>query len=504
MSVQNLKAQFSKGAGAPLASPGTSFLNQHRAQLRSTLPPSHNNANLKFPSSNRAPSTTVNHIENHVPNGAAAGGGGAGSPTKTQIPVSRFTTRLSSDHLLNGNATPISAAASGPPSSLKLRPSPERPPTDPPEKCSATDEGAHTRRKFLPTENHRSKPDYDSLEKKFKQLQEQYKSTQNELLRKEDQLAQLTKLSEGVYKEYDQLKLQYDMELGAMQKAMEKAHQWYKQNRELKRRSTIYLEKVMQYAPDTMETISDETDNNDAEADEMAELEETIKGLRKDIAKLQTELSAAKLQEFEAQEQLTQLSIDLEKERAARIEAEEKLKERLGPENGNLEKLEEKLRLAETELECALQRAEIAEKQIEKLTAEKQQLETSGPPPPPPLMAPPPPPLPPPPPPPGMSPLRIQNRTTSDRGSNGDESAVLQMANLLGIQKKPVKPIQGIAIDDLINEIKGGKFNLRSTEKQTTPKKEGEPPAVVQEMRNILGTLRRRPRNSVSDENVSK
>lgn len=49
-------------------------------------------------------------------------------------------------------------------------------------------------------------------------------------------------------------------------------------------------------------------------------------GLRKDIAKLQTELSAAKLQEFEAQEQLTQLFIDLEKERAARIEAEEKLK----------------------------------------------------------------------------------------------------------------------------------------------------------------------------------
>lgn len=32
-------------------------------------------------------------------------------------------------------------------------------------------------------------------------------------------------VSEGVYKEYDQLKLQYDMELGAMQKAMEKAHQ---------------------------------------------------------------------------------------------------------------------------------------------------------------------------------------------------------------------------------------------------------------------------------------
>jgi len=70
------------------------------------------------------------------------------------------------------------------------------------------------------------------------------------------------------------------------------------------------------------------------------------------------------------------------------------------------------------------------------------------------------------------------------------------MANMLGLPRKPiaVSALPGAAIDDIVNQIKGGKFTLRVTEKQRQKKE--ETPAAVQEMLTILGTLKRRPRNA--------
>lgn len=63
----------------------------------------------------------------------------------------------------------------------------------------------------------------------------------------------------------------------------------------------------------------------------------------------------------------------------------------------------------------------------------------------------------------------------------------------LPAKKLPPQP----QIDDIVNQIKGGKFTLKSTNKPN--RKEREEPKAVNEMLHILSTLRRspRPRNSM-------
>lgn len=52
---------------------------------------------------------------------------------------------------------------------------------------------------------------------------------------------------------------------------------WYKQNRELKRKSSVLMQKVMLVAPSTLNDITDDTDGNDNDT-EMEELRKTVKG----------------------------------------------------------------------------------------------------------------------------------------------------------------------------------------------------------------------------------
>lgn len=163
-----------------------------------------------------------------------------------------------------------------------------------------------------------------------------------------------------------------------------------------------------------------------------------------------------------------------------------------------LELMEEKLQLAESELQLAVERAEQAEKRAMQLGSKvsqlQEKLEAKACPPPPP-----PPPLPPPLPPPSSH-LKLH---TVNLASATDTSAsvrtgnpVLDMAKMLGLPRKPaaVSALPGAAIDDIVNQIKGGKFTLRATEKQRQKKE--ETPAAVQEMLTILGTLKRRPHNA--------
>ncbi|KAG6797254.1 shootin-1 isoform X1 [Apis mellifera caucasica] len=459
-------------------------------------------------------------------------------------------------------------------------------------------EESEKRRKLLLQKSEAASKEYADLEKKYQQLQRQNGSLQSQVQEKEQKLQKLRTVSEAVCKEYEQLKHQYDVETGAMHKAMQQASQWYRQNRELKRRSQIITQKFLQTNPeDSLDLeLSDEVDSNFEDFDQ---LRETVKELSKEIARLQTELHSARLQEFEAQEQVTHLTTQLDEERTLRQKCEEKvnemkvqkdnmervtkmvaeevralkaqcdrerenakimkieaervqkernvlahqsallmaevgddpngrlltvlqeveslkrlleeeqqnhasqiqmLEEKLEEKESNVEFeiVEEKLKLAESELEVVTQRAERAEKSVETLEgvvqtlkAKISELEEK-------LSRPPPPPLPPPPPPPmfnnsGQSSIKLLTKEKM----NSERNAVTDMENMLGITKKTPTVAQQPAIDDIINQIKGGRFTLKQTDKQREEERrrrqeaESAPPAVS-EMLNILGTMRRR------------
>ncbi|XP_054290161.1 shootin-1-like isoform X1 [Macrosteles quadrilineatus] len=514
---------------------------------------------------------------------------------RTQIPVARFgqrppTSPHGSDLLTNGHS--VTSPTSNGNYTTQLSPTPT------PDRWRLKYEEAEKRRKTLLSQNQKLSRDHEEMLRKQSQLQREMDLTRKELSDRETQLNQLRKLSEAVYKEYDQLKNQFELETGTMQKAMQRASMWYKENRELKRRSTFLMQRMMQFAPEGVADLpADDTDSgHGTDTDDFEELRKTVQDLNQDVARLQAEVNAARLQEFEAQETIMDLTAQLDEERrsrsnlegelkelrtmrdnlgqvsrlvaaevtslreqcereketaqrmrqdadkakkernvlahqsqllmcdvaadqrlmqvvlevenlkrsleeeqqrhAAEIQAlQEKLDERDG--EAQLELLEEKLKLAEAELQCALQRAERAENMTEQLSDKVSNLEeklekTSKAPPPPP-----PPPLPPPPPPmPLLTPATVTlRRRPSCDGAEAPvpSSAVLEMANLLGISRKNTNtpPVPG-AIDDIINQIKGGRFSLRSTEPKPKPAKVDEQPPVVQEMINVLGTLRKR------------
>ncbi|XP_015597235.1 shootin-1 [Cephus cinctus] len=459
-------------------------------------------------------------------------------------------------------------------------------------------EDSEKRRKLLLQKSEAANREHVDLERKLQQLQRQNNTLQTQVQDKDKKLHKLRTVSEAVCKEYEQLKHQYDIETGAMHKAMQQASQWYKQNRELKRKSQVLTQKFLQVHPEGVDDIdiSDEVDSN---PDDIEELRETVRDLSQDVARLQTELNSARLQEFEAQEQATLFAAQLEAERALRKEGEEKMKElqmqrenmervtrmvaeevqnlkaqcdrerenakmikleadraqkernvlahqsalllaevsedpdgrlltvlqeveslkrhleeeqqshemqiqmlqdKLEEKESNIEFeiLEERLKLAEAELEVVVQRAETAEKSVENLERLVHELEEK--------IAdmeeknsrPPPPPLPPPPPPPmfanNQSSIKLLTR---ENMSSEKSSSVTDMENMLGISKKAPTVIQQPAIDDIINQIKGGRFTLKQTDKQREEERkrkqeaESAPPAVS-EMLSILGTMRRR------------
>ncbi|XP_072752319.1 uncharacterized protein [Anoplolepis gracilipes] len=457
-------------------------------------------------------------------------------------------------------------------------------------------EDSEKRRKVLLQKNEAVSKDHIDLEKKYQQLQRENSTLQSQVQEKEHKLLKLRTVSEAVCKEYEQLKHQYDVETNAMHKAMQQASQWYRQNRELKRRSQIIAQKLLHNNPE-QSLDCDLSDEVDTSFEDLDELRQTVKDLSGEIARLQTELHSARLQEFEAQEQVTQLTTQLEEERVLRQKGEEKINE-MKVHKGNMERVskmvteevqalktqydrerenakilkieaekvqkernvlahqsallmaevgddpngrllavlqeveslkrlleeerqnhvsqvqmlqekleekesnvefeivEEKLKLAESELEVVLQRAERAEKATEELENVVQclkqkvsELEEK-------VSKPPPPPLPPPPPPLPMTAQSSIKLLTREKMIL-ERSAVSDMENMLGITPKKTPTVtQQPAIDDIINQIKGGRFTLKHTDKQREEERkrrqaENTSPAVS-EMLNILGTMRRR------------
>lgn len=147
--------------------------------------------------------------------------------------------------------------------------------------------------------------------------------------------------------------------------------------------------------------------------------------------------------------------------------------------NSQVEVLEERLKLVESELNTALQRAEQAEEALKAPPAPP-----PPPPPPPPLLLPKEPPV---------VPLRVKRRSRVN---------VLELADAIGVNVDPAPSDKKIAPgvnDDIINAIKAGKFTLRKAKNEN--KKEREGSKAVSEILNILGTLRRAPkkRQSIAD-----
>ncbi|XP_034256392.1 shootin-1 [Thrips palmi] len=605
---------FSNGAPpSPARLNGSSVAFSNGAPLSPARNASSNSSSVAF--SNGAPLSPRN-----APNSSSVAFNN-GAP----LSPARVTTNGSSVALSNGMppVSPLKSAAApvngsgfsnGAPPSPGLSPSVA-------DKWRAKYEDAERKRKALLTSSEKNAREASELQRKLQQLQKEHDTTKRELKDREDKLTQLRTVSERVYKEYDQLKNRYEVETGAMHQAMQRASEWYKQNRELKRRSTAIMQKVIQVQPDgaLLDLLADETDAAQAAKDEddLEDLRNTVKRLSGEVARLQSELNAARLQEFEAQEAAVTASAELDESRrtqaelaelralrdnmaaaaslvqkevaalrqqceqerqAARrmkTEADMAVKERnvmahqssllaealsqddrllpmlaevenlkrlleeercrvrelqaLQEPHGDgdeVEMLDERLKIAEEELRHAATRADRAEREScelrERLSQMEKDLEerkNAAPPPPPPPMAPPMPPPPPPPPMPalglggGVAAVKLRTRGgsggSSATGSSEDLvnaernlTAVQDMANLLGIPRKPQVPeaIPGGAIDNIINEIKGGRFTLKATE-QNLQKEKKEPPAVT-EMLNILGTLRRRPKAAADNASV--
>uniref|UniRef100_A0A0C9QUA5 SHOT1_0 protein n=1 Tax=Fopius arisanus TaxID=64838 RepID=A0A0C9QUA5_9HYME len=189
-------------------------------------------------------------------------------------------------------------------------------------------EDSEKKRKLLIQKSETVTKENTELDKKNRQLLRDNNVLQSQVRTKDEELHKLRSVSERLCKEYEQQKRQYDVETGALHKAMQQASQWYKQNRQLKRQSLVLTQRILESRPDALADdlcLSDEVDAN--EIDDAEELRQTITELSAEVARLQTELNSARLQEFEAQEQAALSNARLEEEREMREKCEEVIKQ---------------------------------------------------------------------------------------------------------------------------------------------------------------------------------
>ncbi|KAJ4448689.1 hypothetical protein ANN_00079 [Periplaneta americana] len=188
-------------------------------------------------------------------------------------------------------------------------------------------EEAEKKRKTLLTQSQKSERELADLERRYQLLHNDHNCVKKQLADKDARLLQLQTVSEKVYREYEALKNKHDVQTRVMQDAMKSASQWYMQNRELKRKSAVLAQKFLKEAPMSITDIADEADTGASSDGELDNLLKTIKDLSEEVGQLQAELSAARLQEFEAQEQAMSLGAQLDEERGRRTRAETELQE---------------------------------------------------------------------------------------------------------------------------------------------------------------------------------
>ncbi|XP_041985297.1 shootin-1-like [Aricia agestis] len=169
----------------------------------------------------------------------------------------------------------------------------------------------------------KARREHDDLQRRYKILTEERNHLDAELHDRERELLKLRTASEDLYREYERLKNQQEIDAGVMQKVMQQAGEWYKQNKQLKRRSAVLLHALPPNAVDI--DLTDSNDNaSDSSNEEVEFLKRTVQELSAQVAALQTDINNARLHEFEAHELGAQLQQDLEmeKEKNSRLETE--------------------------------------------------------------------------------------------------------------------------------------------------------------------------------------
>ncbi|XP_049880636.1 shootin-1 [Pectinophora gossypiella] len=173
----------------------------------------------------------------------------------------------------------------------------------------------------------KARREHDDLQRRYNILHEERNHLDLELREREKELNKLRTVSEKLFTEYQQLKHQSEVDAGLMQKVMQQAGEWYKQNKQLKRRSTVLLSalpnKPIDLDLDCTDTASDTSSNEEVDF-----LKQQLSSLSQQLAALQTENNAAKLTEFETHEQCVALAQELEQEKE-KCQAQEKELEEL-------------------------------------------------------------------------------------------------------------------------------------------------------------------------------
>ncbi|XP_063389307.1 arp2/3 complex-activating protein rickA-like [Cydia fagiglandana] len=192
-------------------------------------------------------------------------------------------------------------------------------------------EEAERKHKSSLLKSEKAKREHEDLQRRFNLLSDERARLAGSLAERERELSALRDVSEKLFQEYQQLQNQREVDEQVMQKVMQQAGEWYKQNKQLKRRSQAILHALPAHAEidftDSNSTASDTSSNEEVEF-----LKQTVSDLSKQVASLQAELSAARLQEFEAHESTAALAqeLDAEKEKTAAQEKElEELKSQI-------------------------------------------------------------------------------------------------------------------------------------------------------------------------------
>ncbi|XP_060528197.1 shootin-1-like isoform X2 [Cylas formicarius] len=176
--------------------------------------------------------------------------------------------------------------------------------SDPAHRWKQKYEESEEKRKKLLTEKEKALRSLNDLEKKNLNLQVKHEHLETELFEKNEEFTKLSTASKNLYKEYETLKNQYETETGAMARALKDASQWYKENKELKRKTLFLSDKdAVDEGVDTGESAGDADIEN---------LNKTIKHLSTEVAELQTELDSVKQSEFQALENNLKLNEELE------------------------------------------------------------------------------------------------------------------------------------------------------------------------------------------------
>lgn len=171
--------------------------------------------------------------------------------------------------------------------------------------------------------------DYDELKRRYSDVSQTAEMLKVRLEEREHDLHNLRSVSEAVYHEYDNLRQRYKVEAESMAQAFNRATEWYRENKSLrretnnlKRQSAILLQRVSDGSPDldisVLAGMGETTDKKELQdlqqqhEKEVDNLMEKIKGLENEVANLNMEISKAKQDEFEAQEELLEIRRELE------------------------------------------------------------------------------------------------------------------------------------------------------------------------------------------------